>query len=140
MKAVLCYKFGPPESLKYDKIPSPEPGENEIVISVKVAGVNFPDTLIIQGKYQFKPEFPFSPGGEVSGIVKKVGKYVKNFSIGDKVLAGSTWGGYAEEAIVMSSNTYKIPKGISYENAAASMVNYGTSYHALVDRAKIKKK
>ena len=66
MKAVLCYKFGPPESLKYDKILSPEPGENEIVISVKVAGVNFPDTLIIQGKYQFKPEFPFSPGGEVS--------------------------------------------------------------------------
>ena len=139
MKAILCHKFSSPESLKYEEVSSPDPGDNEIVIAVKVAGVNFPDTLIVQGKYQFKPEFPFSPGGEVSGKVKKIGKKVKDFSIGDKVLAGSTWGGYAEEAIVMSSNTYKIPEGISYEDAAASMVNYGTSYHALVDRAKIKK-
>ena len=138
MKAILCHKFSTPESLKYEDAPSPKPGDNEIVISVKVAGVNFPDTLIIQGKYQFKPDFPFSPGGEVSGIVKKVGKNVKNFSVGDRVLAGSTWGGYAEEAIVMTSNTYKIPQGISFEDAAATMVNYGTSYHALVDRAKIK--
>jgi len=139
MKAVLCHKYSSTISLKYKTIQSPTPKNDEILISVKVAGVNFPDILIVQGKYQFKPELPFSPGGEVSGIVKKIGKNVKGFKVGDKVFAGSTWGGFSEEAIVMSSNTFKIPTGVSYEDAAASMVNYGTSYHALVDRGKIKK-
>ena len=139
MKAILCHKYSSNISLKYEKIKSPIPKKDEILISVKVAGVNFPDILIVQGKYQFKPELPFSPGGEVSGIIKKVGENVKKFKVGDKVFAGSTWGGFSEEAIVMSSNTFKIPNGISYEDAAASMVNYGTSFHALVDRAKIKK-
>ena len=139
MKAILCNKYSSNISLKYEKIKSPIPKKDEILISVKVAGVNFPDILIVQGKYQFKPELPFSPGWEVSGIIKKVGENVKKFKVGDKVFAGSTWGGFSEEAIVMSSNTFKIPNGISYEDAAASMVNYGTSFHALVDRAKIKK-
>ena len=139
MKAILCHKYSSNISLKYEKIKSPIPKKDEILISVKVAGVNFPDILIVQGKYQFKPELPFSPGGEVSGIIKKVGENVKKFKVGDKVFAGSTWGGFSVEAIVMSSNTFKIPNGISYEDAAASMVNYGTSFHALVDRAKIKK-
>tara|TARA_B100000945_G_scaffold189801_1_gene152465 strand:+ start:1287 stop:2261 length:975 start_codon:yes stop_codon:yes gene_type:complete len=139
MKAILCHKYSSSISLKYEKIKSPIPKKDEVLISVKVAGVNFPDVLIVQGKYQFKPELPFSPGGEVSGIVKKVGRNVKNLNVGDKVFAGSTWGGFSEEAIVMSSNTFKMPKEISYEDAAASMVNYGTSYHALLDRAKIKK-
>ena len=97
VKAVLCKAFGPPESLVVEDIPSPVPGPGEVVISVKAASVNFPDVLIIQNKYQFKPPLPFSPGSEVAGTVKAVGEGVTAFAPGDSVLAMTTYGGFAEE-------------------------------------------
>ena len=90
MKAVLCKELGPPEKLVVEEVPSLKPGKGQVVVSVKAAGVNFPDTLIIQGKYQFKPEPPFSPGGEVAGVLKEVGEGVTGWKPGDRVIAAST--------------------------------------------------
>ena len=87
MKAVLCKSFGPPESLVIEEVESPKPGKGEVVISVKACGLNFPDTLIIEGKYQFKPEMPFSPGGEVAGVIKEVGEGVDHLKVGDNVMS-----------------------------------------------------
>jgi len=140
MKAVRCHLFGSPEKLSFDEVSELSgPGENEVIISVKAAGVNFPDTLIIQGKYQFQPEFPFVPGGEAAGVVKSVGSGVDFLQKGDRVLAGTGWGSFAEEVIAPASNTFKIPNSVGYQEAAILAEAYGTSYHALVDRAKIKK-
>ncbi|MDP4679156.1 MAG: NADPH:quinone oxidoreductase family protein [Cyclobacteriaceae bacterium] len=137
MKAVLCKSFGPPESLVIEEVESPKPGKGEVVISVKACGLNFPDTLIIEGKYQFKPEMPFSPGGEVAGVIKEVGEGVDHLKVGDNVMSGTAWGGFAEEVKGMASNVFPIPIGMDYITAASSMMTYGTSYHALVNRAKI---
>ena len=138
MKALLCKQYGPPESLVTEEIPSLQPGRNQVVISVKACGVNFPDTLIIQGKYQFKPSFPFSPGGEVAGIVKEVGEEVKHLQVGDNVFAMPGWGGMAEELLVDANRAFKMPPGMDYKVAASLMYTYGTSYHALKDRAQLK--
>src|SRR5579883_1428038 len=100
MKAVLCKVYGPPESLVVEEIEPLKPGPGQVVISVKACGVNFPDTLIIEGKYQFKPEMPFSPGGEVAGVVKEVGEGVSGTRIGERVIAFTGWGGFAEEVLV----------------------------------------
>lgn len=137
MKAVLCKSYGPPESLVLEDIPSPVPGKNEVVITVKACGVNFPDTLIIEGKYQFKPEMPFSPGGEVAGIVKEVGEGVKHLKVGQKVFSMTGHGGFAEEVLANAAATFPIPDGMDFQTAAGFSTTYGTSYHALVDRAKI---
>ena len=93
MKAVLCKEFGPPESLVVEDIASPEPGSGEVVLEVHAAAVNFPDVLIIQNKYQFKPPLPFAPGGEVAGVVSKLGDGVKNLKIGDRVIGSCGHGG-----------------------------------------------
>jgi len=134
MKAVLCKTFGPPESLVVEEIPSPVPGPGEAVISVKAASVNFPDVLIIQNKYQFKPTLPFSPGSEVAGIVKAVGDGVAGFKPGDAVLAITTYGGFAEEVKTEARRLLPIPPGMSFADAAAFGLTYATSEHALVDR------
>ncbi len=107
------------------------------MIKVAACGVNFPDTLIIEGKYQFKPEPPFSPGAEVAGVVKEVGESVTQFAPGDLVVSGTTWGGYAEEVLAPASNTFHMPAGMDAVTAAASLMTYGTAYHALHDRAQI---
>src|SRR5437868_8746659 len=99
MKAVLCKEYGPPESLVIEDIPSLRPGKGQVVISVKACGVNFPDTLIIQGKYQSKPPFPFIPGSEVAGIVKEVGEGVDHVKVGDQLIAFTGVGGFAEEVV-----------------------------------------
>ena len=139
MKAILCRAFCPPEDLVLGEVNRvSEVGDDEVVISVKAAGVNFPDTLIIQGKYQFKPNFPFSPGGEVSGIVKVVGKNVLHVKPGDRVYAGTGWGGFAEEVVAPGSNTFILPEEVSFKTGAVVAEAYGTSYHGLVDRAEIK--
>jgi len=137
MKAVLCKAYGPPSSLVVEDIASPIPGPGQVLVAVHAAGVNFPDTLIIQGKYQFKPELPFSPGAEVSGIVKAVGEGVSQPQIGDRVIATATWGGYAEEVVVQADRVIPMPQGIDYETAAAFLMAYGTSYHALKDRGQL---
>ncbi len=138
MKALLCVKHGNPEDLLIQEVDSPKPGKGEVIISVKACGLNFPDTLIIQGKYQFQPELPFSPGGEVAGVVKEVGENVTHLKAGDRVVSGTSWGGLAEEVLGKASNTYVIPDEMPFDQAAASLMTYGTSYHALVDRAQIK--
>ena len=139
MKAIVCSKFGTPDTLKYQEIKIPNPKEGEILITVKACSVNFPDTLIIQGKYQFKPEFPFSPGSDVAGIIEKVGENVKHFKVGDAVVGFIPFGGFAEKAIVKAIDCFPKPRGMSMVNASAFLLAYGTSYHALKDRANLQK-
>jgi NADPH:quinone reductase len=138
MKAVLCKEWGMPGILVVEDVPSPRPASGQVVVSVKACGVNFPDTLIIQGKYQFKPEMPFSPGGEVAGVIKEVGEGVTRVRPGDRVIAFNTWGGFAEEMLVDADRTIQMPANMDFVPASAFVLTYGTSYHALKDRADIK--
>jgi NADPH2:quinone reductase len=134
MKAVLCRQFGPPDSLVLEELPSPTAGPGEVVVSVKAASLNFPDVLIIQNKYQFKPPLPFSPGSEMSGVVKEVGEGVRGFKPGDRVIAFTTYGAFAEEVKVEAARLVPIPEGMDFGSAAAFLLTYGTSDHALRDR------
>jgi len=138
MRAVLCKELGPPEKLVIENVPSPKPGKGQVVVSVKAAGVNFPDTLIIQGKYQFKAEPPFSPGGEVAGVVKELGEGVTGVKPGARVIASSTYGGFAEEIAIDAERLVPMPDAMDYVPASAFILTYGTSYHALKDRAQLK--
>ena len=138
MRAVLCKNWGPPETLVVEDLPSPKPGNGQILVSVKASGVNFPDVLVIQNKYQFKPELPFSPGSEIAGIVKQVGEGVRGFKLGDRVMALIRSGGYAEEVVVDEAFVALIPAGIDFTVAASFGLVYATAYHALKDRAAIK--
>ena len=138
MKAVLCKQFGPPESLVIEDLPSPVPGPGETVVTVKAASVNFPDVLIIQNKYQYKPPLPFSPGSELSGVIKSVGEGVKGFKIGDKVIAFTTYGAFAEEVKVEAGRLVPMPEGMDFKSAAAFLLTYGTSDHALRDRGQLR--
>ncbi|WP_431483127.1 NADPH:quinone oxidoreductase family protein [Pseudomonas solani] len=137
MKAVLCKAFGPAETLVLEEVASPEPKKNEVLIDVHAAGVNFPDTLIIEGKYQFKPPFPFSPGGEAAGTVAAVGEKITYLKPGDRVMALTGWGSFAEQVAVPGYNVMPIPKGIDFNSAAAFGMTYGTSMHALKQRANL---
>ncbi len=138
MKAVVCKAFGPPESLVVEEVPSPRASAGQAVVEVKAVGVNFPDTLIIEGKYQFRPEPPFSPGGEVAGVVAEVGDGVTNVKGGDRVVALMPWGGYAERIVSDATRLIPIPDGVSFVQAAAVPTTYGTTYYALADRAAMK--
>jgi len=138
MKAVLCKQFGPPESLVIEDLPSPVPGPGETVVTVKAASVNFPDVLIIQNKYQYKPPLPFSPGSELSGVIKSVGEGVKGFKAGDKVIAFTTYGAFAEEVKVDATRLVPMPEGMDFKSAAAFLLTYGTSDHALRDRGQLR--
>ena len=135
MKAVVCRAYGPPQALVLEDIAPPRPQAGEIVIHVHAAGVNFPDVLIVQGKYQFKPEPPFSPGAEVAGVVAAVGADVTEFAPGDRVAASMLYGGYRGAVAVPAEAAHRVPDGVSFEVAAAATLAYGTSYHALQDRA-----
>ena len=139
MKAILCKQYGPPESLVLEDLPTLKAGKGQVVISIKAAGVNFPDTLIIQNKYQFKPELPFSPGSECAGVVKEVGEGVTAVKPGDAVLALTTFGSFAEEITVKEAECIPLPKGVDFTQAAGFTLTYGTSYHALKDRAQLKR-
>ena len=134
MKAVLCKRFGPPESLVIEELPSPKPGAGEVVVTVKAASVNFPDVLIIQNKYQFKPPLPFSPGSELAGVVKEVGPGVTNVRPGERVIAFTTYGAFAEEVKTEAARLLPLPAGMDFVTGAAFLLTYGTSDHALRDR------
>ncbi len=138
MKAIRCKAYGPPSSLVLEELESLKPGAKEVVVGVKACGINFPDTLIIQGLYQFKPELPFTPGSDIAGVVKEVGEEVTHLKKGDEVFGFVTYGALAEEAIVPSNSCFPKPKKMDYPVAASFMMAYGTSYHALKDRAKLK--
>jgi NADPH2:quinone reductase len=135
VKAVLCRQFGPPESLVVDEVRSPSPGPGSVVVSVKAASVNFPDVLVIQDKYQFKPPLPFSPGCELAGVVKEVGAGVDRVKPGDAVMAYTTYGAFAEEVAVDAARALSIPGGMDYTTASAFLLTYATVEHALQDRA-----
>jgi NADPH:quinone reductase len=134
MRALLCKEYGPPESLVVDEVPSPAPGAGQVRIKVEAAGVNFPDALIIENKYQFKPELPFSPGGEVAGTIDAVGSGVESFGVGDRVVASTLHGGFAEQCLAEAAKTVRLPPDFDARIAAAIVIAYGTTWHALFDR------
>ncbi len=138
MKALVSKNVGGPDSLVLEDLPNPQPGPGQAVVSVKACGVNYPDVLIIEDKYQFKPERPFSPGSEVSGLVKAVGEGVTNVKVGQRVLGSSGWGGMAEELALDAGRLTPIPDSMPFDEAAAFIMTYGTSYYALKDRGHLK--
>jgi len=138
MKAVLCKQYGPPDTLVIEELPSPKPGAGEVVVTVKAASVNFPDVLIIQNKYQFKPPLPFSPGSELAGVIKEVGPGVSGWKAGDRVIAFTTYGAFAEEVKTEAARLLPLPAGMDFVHGAAFLLTYGTSEHALRDRGALK--
>jgi NADPH2:quinone reductase len=138
MKAIVCEAWGPPSSLQLRDLPSPTPGRNQVLVRTRVAAVNFPDALIVAGKYQAKPAFPFSPGGELSGEIIAIGDEVKRLVVGDKVVGLTAFGAYAQEVLVDATHVVPLPRDISDEDlelAGSFVLTYGTSLHALKDRA-----
>lgn len=138
MKALLSTKIGPPEQLEFTDAPDPVAGEGEVVLAVKAAGVNFPDALIIEDKYQFKPERPFAPGGEVAGVVESVGPGVTHVKVGQRAIGSSGWGGYAEKIKLPAARIMPIPDAMPFDEASAFILTYGTSYYGLKDRGVLK--
>lgn len=137
MKAILCKEYGPADKLVIEEVSSPEVKGRGVKVRVKAAGLNFPDTLIIENKYQFKPPLPFSPGGEMAGEVIEVGEKVTRFKPGDRVAGLTGYGAFAEEVVVAEDNLLPVPDAMSDEKAAAFTMVYGTSYHALKQRANL---
>jgi NADPH2:quinone reductase len=138
MKAVVCKAWGLPDSLVVEEQPELAAGPGQVVIDVKAAGVNFPDVLIIQGKYQVRPELPFTPGNELSGVVSAVGDGVTDVRVGDKVIAFIAQGAFAQQAVAPAQAVMPMPPGMDFDTAAAITLTYGTSHHAVVDRAALK--
>jgi len=137
---MLCKELGHPEKMVLEELPSPQPKEDEVLLEIKACSVNFPDTLIVQGLYQFKPELPFSPGSDVSGIVKAVGSKVKHLRPGSEAFGIVSHGGFAEEVILPGKSTFPKPDDMDHNIAASFMMAYGTSYYALKNRAQLKKR
>ena len=138
MKALLCKSYGPPENLVIEDVPDLEPEAGEAIVDVYAASLNFPDTLQIQGKYQFQPPMPFSPGSEVGGIIRKLGPNMDGFKVGDRVMATPSIGGMAEQVRCAAAGLRKIPDNMDFKTAAGFAMVYTTSYHALKQRARIK--
>jgi len=137
MKAIVCEKYGPPSDLVLKEVELGELGEKQVRIKVHACSLNFPDTLIIQGLYQFKPELPFTPGSDIAGVISEVGAKVKHLSVGDEVFGFTMTGGFAEEAIVDAKMIFPKPPTMPFATAASFLLAYGTSYHALMDRARL---
>ncbi|MDA0688305.1 MAG: NADPH:quinone oxidoreductase family protein [Proteobacteria bacterium] len=137
MKAVLCKSYGPPENLVMEEVPDLEPGDKEAVVEVYAASLNFPDGLQIQGKYQFQPPMPFTPGSEVGGIIRKIGPGFEGFEVGDRVMAIPGIGGLAEQVLVKADSVHRIPDNMDFKTAAGFAMVYTTSYHALKQRARL---
>ncbi len=138
MKAIRCIEYGPPSKLVLEKIAELKPGPSEVLVKVEAASLNFPDTLIIQGLYQFKPELPFTPGSDIAGVVVAVGEEVKHIKPGEEVFGMVAHGAFAEQVLVPMQNCFPKPPVMDAKIAASFMMAYGTSYHALKDRAALK--
>jgi NADPH2:quinone reductase len=137
MKALMSTKVGGPDTLEMLDVADPVAGKGQVLIDVKACSINYPDVLIIQDLYQFKPARPFAPGGEVSGIIAAVGEGVADLQVGDRVASTTGHGGLVEKVVVDQNSVFKIPDSVSYEDASALLLTYGTSIHALVDRGHI---
>jgi NADPH2:quinone reductase len=138
VKAVLCTHYGPPEELTLGEVEPPAPGSGQVRVAVRAAGVNFPDTLIIQGKYQLQPPLPFSPGSEVAGVVEAVGPGVDAQLVGARVMAFTGFGGFAQQIACDAKAAVRLPDGVDFASAAAFGLTYATSYYALKDRAQLR--
>lgn len=138
MKTLRSHAVGGPETLTVDEIDTPTPGKGEVLVDVRACAINFPDTLIIRDLYQFKPERPFAPGGEISGVIEAIGENVSGWNVGDRVLAGVGHGGLSEKMTVPAMKMFPVPDGVPFEKAASLMLTYGTSIHGLKDRGHIK--
>ena len=138
MKAIVCEAYGPVADLRFTEFPAPEAGPGEVVIDVAAAGVNYPDVLIVQGKYQTKPALPFVPGSEAAGLIRAVGEGVSGFQVGDRVAAFTGQGAFAEQVRVPANQVWRLPEGVDMTVAPGILITYGTSYHALKDRAGLK--
>jgi len=138
MLALLSRQPGGPETLVLESVAEPRPNPGEVLLAVRACGVNYPDALIIEDRYQFKPERPFAPGSEVSGIVEAVGEDVSFLKVGDRVIGSCGWGGMAEKLAISADRCIPMPDKMPFDEAAAFVMTYGTSYHALKDRARLK--
>ena len=138
MRALMLHKIGRPEDLKLEEIPSPCPGEGEVLVDMRVAAVNFPDLLTIEGKYQVRPDLPFVPGKEGAGVVSAVGPDVTRIKPGDRVMIQVEYGTFAEQAVAPEHECYLVPENIPFDQAASIGIGFQTSYLALIDRAQIK--
>jgi NADPH2:quinone reductase len=137
MKAMLSRRTGGPETLKLEEVPDPQPGAGEVLLAVKACGVNYPDLLIIEDRYQFKPPRPFAPGGEVAGVIEGVGPDVGTWQCGDRVIGSVIAGGMAEKLVVAADQCIAMPASMPFDEASALVLTYGTSIYALKDRAKL---
>ena len=138
MKAVLTKEVGGPETLVVEQIDAVQPGKGEVLVDIAACAINFPDTLMIRDMYQFKPERPYSPGGEISGTISAVGDGVDGWQVGDRVLAGIGSGGLREQVAIDAAKLFKVPQGVDLVEASALLMTYGTMIHALKDRGDIK--
>jgi NADPH2:quinone reductase len=138
MKAILCHRHGTPDDLRLDDIPQPHAGKGQVVVKIAAAALNFFDTLIIAGKYQIKPDFPFSPAAEFAGTVHEIGAGVTGWKIGDRVMSYSAYGAAREFCVTKASRLVRIPDNLDFERAAGLSVTYGTTIHALKDRAQMR--
>jgi NADPH2:quinone reductase len=138
MKALLSTAVGGPETLQMTEVDAPVAGPGELLVAVKACSINFPDALIIKDMYQLKPQRPFAPGSEIAGVVEAVGEGVTGWSVGDRVIAGTGFGGLVEKKVVAAAAAYKLPEQFSFEQGASLLMTYGTSIHALKDRGHIK--
>ncbi len=137
MRALLSTAPGGPETLTLSELPDPVAGRGQVVIAVKACAINFPDVLIIEDKYQFKPERPFAPGGEIAGVIDAVGEGVDGWQVGDRVIAMLGHGGLCEKVIADPAKLYRLPEGRSFAEGASLILTYGTTIHALLDRGHI---
>ncbi|MBV7266450.1 NADPH:quinone oxidoreductase family protein [Erythrobacter ani] len=137
MKTMRSHETGGPETLKLDEVDTPSPGKGEVLVAVKACAINYPDTLIIRDMYQFKPQRPFAPGGELAGVIEAIGEGVEGYSIGDRVLAVIGNGGLSEKIVVPAGRMFPIPADVSFEKAASLLMTYGTTIHGLKDRGRI---
>ena len=138
MKALRTHEVGGPDTLTLDEVETPTPGKGQVLVEVKACAINYPDTLMIRDLYQFKPERPYSPGGEISGTIAAVGEGVEGWKVGDRVLSGIGSGGLREQAVIDANRLFKVPEGVDLVEASALLMTYGTMIHALKDRGDIK--
>jgi NADPH2:quinone reductase len=138
MQAIVCKAWGPPDSLELQDLPDLVPGPGEAAIDVRAAGVNFPDVLTVQGKYQVKPPLPFTPGNEFAGVVRALGEGVRGLKVGDSVIGFTQTGAFAQQALAPAAALMPMPPGMDFDTAAAITLTYGTSHHAVVDRGQLK--